>query len=441
MGRLTGLDVESQTQAQAESVGEFVPRKAAALVREAYDTYLAEGKGFLPATVPLDRLPQPFTAYLLACHELPARFDGPDEGVRGWLDHLFTQCDPAIIRAIDGLSAMECEKLMTVLCALAHTYRWDTSPPDKSAFALQRLALPEGIDKPWTYLARRMRQPRVGSLWNLTLCNWSLTTKRGGSEYSPEDLILPHLRLAHGWLLPPLAAALELWVLTFVETEARGVAVVQESVALIEAAEAADAEMALHRLERLNAAVKSMNEVFYTNVRLSRLDPGDWVERIQPTFRWGLDMGEGPLEGGSGLQLGSIQCVDGALDVPRTSLMATAAVASRTYMPEAHREFLAVIDAARPVVRRFVQERNDRRLTQGYNDCVKSLRTWRHAHLKRGALYLQAHGADRTIASTGLTISLDDDPLEIFTDTMRERIDETTRATLPTEDVPGLIER
>jgi hypothetical protein len=78
---------------------------------------------------------------------------------------------------------------------------------------------------------------------------------------------------------------------------------------------------------------------------------------------------------------------------------------------------------------------------KGYNDCVKSLRTWRHAHLKRGALYLQSHAADRTIASTGLTISLDDDPLEIFTDTMRERIDETTRATLPTEDVPGLIER
>ena len=274
MGRVTVGHVASQTAAQAERLRELVPREAAALVRHAYDTCLPEGKGFLPPLVPLDRLPPPFTAYLQACGELPARFDGPGAGVRTWLDGLFARYDPAVLRAMDDLSAMEREKLMTVLCALAHTYRWDTSRPDQSAFELRRLALPAGLDKPWTRLARLLKQPRVGSLWNLTLCNWSLTTKPGRSQYTPDELTLPHLRLAHGWLLPPLAAELELWVLTFVETEARGAAVVRESVALVEAVGDGDAAAVVHGLGRVTPAVKAMNAVLYTNVRLSRLDPG-----------------------------------------------------------------------------------------------------------------------------------------------------------------------
>ena len=408
-------------------------RAAAALVRDAYRAHLPEGKGFLPAAVPADRLPAPLAPYLRACEELPRRFGAPG-GVRPWLGALFARNDPAVARAIDGLGAAEEQALMTALCVLAHAYRWGTSPPDRAEFALTHLTLPEGMDRPWTRLARRLGQPRVGTLWNLMLCNWRLAGKPGGSPYTADEATVGGLRLAHGWLLPPYAAQLERFVLTFVETEARGAAVVDECVALIAAAAREDSPAVLRRLQRLRSAIEAMNGVFYRNIRTAVLDPGVWAERIQPTFAWGLEGDGGPLEGASGLQLGAVQCADATLGVEGETAMGRAAGASRRYMPEPHRRFLAALDGARPLVRGFVRERGDAALTRCYDGCVGALAAWRRAHQRRGQLYLggasDPGGTGRPRLSTGLSLQGEGDPVEGFEATMQQRIDETRRAAL-----------
>ena len=340
------------------------------------------------------------------------------------------------MRAIDRLTQMQRQTLMTVLCTLAHTYRWGRTPPDNAAFELTHLVLPPGIDTPWSHLADLLRQPRVGSLWNMALCNWALVSKPGGSDYAVEELTRENLRLTHGWLLPPLDAALEIFILTFVETEARGASVVQQSVDLVQSVVDNDAHAVLYHLERLDAAIKAMNQVFYTNIRAKVIDPASWNTYIKPIHGWGLDTGDGdgPLEGASGLQLGSIQCADAVLGIDDQTVLPRAAVASRKYMPEPHRRFLTAIDAVRPLVRRFVRECNDARLTQRYNDCVESLRAWRQAHQRRGALYLPGNRAGPISGTTGLAIAGSEHAVEEFHALMQERIDETAQARIPMLD-------
>lgn len=399
-------------------------------VEYAYTTYLPEDKGFLPPVVPLDRLPQAFEPYLRACDELPSRFGGVNGSVRPWLNGLFSRPNPEISRAITRLTLIEQQKLMTTLCMLAHSYRWEKTPPDKAAFELKHLALPPGIEEPWTQLASLLGQPRVGTLWNMALCAWSLVGRPGGSTYSVDELTIENLGLAYKWLQPPLDAALETFILTFVETEARGVAVVRKCVELVRSVANNDARMVLRHLERLNAAIKAMNQVFYKNIRAKRIDPASWNEYIKPIYGWG-DTGEGPLEGASGLQVGSIQCADAVLGIEDQTLLPRAVVESRKYMPEPHQRFLAAINTARPLLRRWVQERDDSLLTQRYNDCVESLRAWRQAHQKRGALYLRGNGDGPAGGTTGLAVSGGECAVEEFHAMMQERIDETTQAHIP----------
>ncbi len=407
------------------------PQVLAKRVQHAYATQLPAGKGFLPPVAPVDHLPDAFAPYLQACDELPSRFGVGNRSIRPWLDGLFSRPDPAVTRAIDRLAPMERQKLMTVLCTLAHTYRWEKTPPDHAAFELKHLVLPPGIDTPWSHLANLLHQPRVGSLWNMALCNWSLVSKPGGSAYAVEELTRANLRLVHGWLCPPLDAALEVFVLTFVETEARGVSVVRQSVEVVQAVVDKDAQAVLDALEALDAAIKAMNQVFYKNIRATVIDPASWNASIKPIHGWGLDTGDGPLEGASGLQLGSIQCADAVLGLDNQTFLARAAVASRRYLPAPHRRFLATMDAVRPLVPGFVQEQDDPLLTQRYNECVESLRAWRQAHQRRGALYLRGGGAGPMGGTTGLVIPASEHAGETFHSMMQERIDETVKARLP----------
>lgn len=117
-------------------------RRRVERVEHAYSTYLPSGKGFLPPVVPDDRLPETFKPYVRACDGLPGRFGGTNSSVRPWLDGLFSRHDATVCAAIDRLSLMERQKLMTVLSMLAHAYRWEKTPPDRAAFELTHLTLP-----------------------------------------------------------------------------------------------------------------------------------------------------------------------------------------------------------------------------------------------------------------------------------------------------------
>lgn len=170
-----------------------------------------------------------------------------------------------------------------------------------------------------------------------------------------------------------------------------------------------------------------MNHVFYKNIRAKLIDPAGWNECIKPIYGWGVNTEE-PLEGASGLQLGSIQCADAVLGIGHETFLPKAAVESRRYRPESHRRFLSVMDEVRALVPRYVRERDDPLLTQCYNACVDALRSWRHAHQRRGALYLRGNGNGPMGGTTGMAIASRDNAVEDFHSMMQERIDETTKA-------------
>lgn len=251
-----------------------------------------------------------------------------------------------------------------------------------------------------------------------------------------DEVTLENLRIGQHWLDPPLASALEVFILTFVETEARGEAVVRMSVDLVRAVARSDSSVVLTCLRALGEAIKAMNHVFYKNIRAKLIDPVSWNESIKPIYGWGLDTGEGTLEGASGLQLGSIQCADAVLGIENETFLPRAAVESRRYMPESHRRFLSVMDEVRVLVPSYVRERNNTLLTQHYNDCVDSLRAWRQAHQRRGALYLRGNGSGPMGGTTGMAIPGSDNAVEEFHSMMQERINETMSAHIPiTPDV------
>lgn len=403
-------------------------RLAVDRLEHTYRTCLPLGKGFLPLKTPVHVLPAAFDRYQRACDELPERFGSPNGGVRQWLDTRFAEHDPAVTEAIDHLSPLERQRAMTVLCTLAHSYRWGQAPPDRTAFELTSVTLPPGIDRPWTHLARILHQPRVGTLWNMALCNWSLNTRSEGSDYSVEEITTENLGLALGWLNPPLSRVLERFILTLVETEARGVAVVEHSVALVGSVANNDLGETSRTLAALQEAIGAMNCVFYRNIRSTVIDPAAWNASVKPIYGWGIDAGDGVLEGASGLQLGAIQCADAALGIDDRSAMARAAVEARKYLPENHRRFLTLMDNARPLVPAFVRGCGDPVVAERYSACVDALLTWRRAHRQRGSLYLRGAGSGPMGATTGMTVcNHEHAAIASFHTLMDERIDETAR--------------
>lgn len=129
-------------------------RDLAARAHASYETELGTVGAFLPERTPPDRLAPPFTRYGDACLELPRRHPAEFGGVRRWLDDEFGAVDPPAVSALVDLPRSQQDELMTVLSFLAHAYRWDTIPPAPERFAERQIALPAGIEEPWTELAR-----------------------------------------------------------------------------------------------------------------------------------------------------------------------------------------------------------------------------------------------------------------------------------------------
>ncbi len=411
--------------------------QVARLLRQSYEADLGDVGAFLPERVPLDELPSPFEPYLAACSELPARYPEDRGGVRRWLERTFPYEDRAVSRAIMDLSCAERETLMTALSVLGHTYRWDRVPPAGARFHEQRIALPPGISGPWTTLARALDQPRVGTTWSLHLCNWRMADRPGGSAYEPEELTADTVRVARNWLQPPVDEHLERFSLSFVLLEARGAAALRHLVDAVDGAARGCVEQTFAALERLHGAIEAVTLAFSSNVRKRTVDPSTWLKLVQPTFAWSVEGAEpGCVEGGpSGMQVAIIQALDAALAIDGRSALARSAVAARPMMPRRHRRFLANLDQGGPLLRRFVRDTGCPALTDQYNRCIRGVVSFRNTHKSRGALYLRNRpesGTERV--STGLTIGVGDDPLEVFERTMSERTSETQAAMLPLED-------
>lgn len=399
-------------------------------VETAWRESVTPAGGFLSPRIPLDRVPLPFARWQDALAELPGRYHRPDASVRGWLDDAFGEWDPALDGIVTDLGPAETDKLFTVLSFLGHAYRWDSAPPRPDAYRAARIDVPAGIARPWALLARKLDVPRVGNLYSMLGCNWSLRGRTGGEPYRNEELVGDALALQHVWLQAPEDREICAFICTVIETEARGAPALRTIVSLVRAAVRESRHETVFFLDRLRAEIEELGRPFRTYIQKKAMQPDHFLTLIQPTFIWALDEGDGhgPLEGASGPQVGCLQAIDAVLSVPRRSPMAHAILKSRAYMQARHRRFLEVLEANAGVVRAFVEKSRDPQTTALFNACAEGMENWRRIHQKRGALYLKGAAPDYT--STGLVVALDTDRVQAFETAMEQRTRETTEARL-----------
>jgi hypothetical protein len=397
-----------------------------------FERCLSGEGGFLPSTVPGAALPDAFSRFLAAIDELPSHYHGAEASVRAWLDREFADQAHSLDIEIDQLDGPRCDALMTVLSILCHSYRWDSAPPRPASYALSRVELPIGLGRPWARLSERLDVPRVGNLYSMVLSNWRLLDHRGGDGYRNESLTRDHLRVAHSWLRPEAEHALSSFILTSIETEARGARAIRTAVELVHASEAQDAPRTSDLLEQLVQQIGDMGQPFKRYIQKKNFSADQFLTLIQPTTIWALTEEGVVLEGPSGLQVGCVQVIDGLLGIPSQSRLGQAFLETRRYLPKRHREFLVAFDAAAPVVRQFIQTTASPLLIDQFNACIETMHLWRQMHGKRAELYLKPETpvAVQHYISTGLVVGLEDNRVETLTHTMDERRAETADAAL-----------
>jgi hypothetical protein len=401
-------------------------------LRLEYERCLSSEGGFLPDTVPGPALPDVFSRFLAVIEELPNHYHGADASARAWLDREFASHDRSYDVEIDLLDGPRCDALMTVLSILCHAYRWDSAPPRPDSYALTRLELPVGLGRPWARLSERLDVPRVGNLYSMVISNWRLLDHQGSDVYRNENLTRDHLRVAHSWLRPEADHALSSFILTSIETEARGALAIRTAVELVHASEAEDAPRISRLLEQLVQEIGEMGQPFKRYIQKKNFSADQFLTLIQPTTIWALTEEGVSLEGPSGLQVGCVQVIDALLGIPSQSRLGQAFLETRRYLPKRHREFLVAFDAAAPVVRQFIQTTASPILIDQFNACIETMHLWRQMHGKRAELYLKPEtpAVVQHYISTGLVVGLDDNRVETLARTMNERRTETADAAL-----------
>jgi Indoleamine 2,3-dioxygenase len=183
----------------------------------------------------------------------------------------------------------------------------------------------------------------------------------------------------------------------------------------------------------LGRELERMSEPFMFNVRKANFSSDDFLTLIQPTTIWGLDEGEGVLEGASGPQIGALQIADSILGIDRSSAMGQAVLHSRKYLPARHRRFIEIFESYCPAVSAFVLAQNNPSLTEPFNACLDVMMGWRRMHQKRGAMNLkpQTTESNPSYVSSGGVIALKDERIARFEASMQDRMDETRAARAP----------
>jgi hypothetical protein len=389
--------------------------------------------GFLPRQTPADSLPARWLLYLNAALELPQRYHFAGADVRPWLGSVFA--DPVLDAdvALNSLSEPEADKLETVVGVLSHAFRWGSAPPLPERYTETVVTLPAGLADVWAAFGRARGHPRVANMFSMVLANWRLHVPSNG-EYRVEQLLAGAYSIAVPWLQPEKLAALTTFLATSIETEARGARAVKTAVQLIGAVRLEDRVSLAALLGQLGRELERMSEPFMFNVRKAHFSSDDFLTLIQPTTIWGLDEGEGVLEGASGPQIGALQIADSVLGIDRSSPMGQAVLHSRKYLPARHRRFIEVFEVYCPSVSAFVLAQNDPVLSEPFNACLDVMMGWRRMHQKRGAMNLKPQAAETKLsyASSGGVIALEDERIKRFEAAMQDRMNETHAARVET---------
>jgi Indoleamine 2,3-dioxygenase len=404
---------------------------------------LAGETGFLPRLTPANSLPARWTAYLNAALELPNRYHFVGADVRPWLASLFAQPVPNADAVIQGLSEPQADRLETVLGVLCHAFRWASAPPAPERYLETAVTLPAGLADVWAAFARARGNPRVGNMFAIVLANWRLHDVPGSARYSPDELRFGTYSMPIPWLKDEKMLALTTFLGASLETEARGAPAVKTAVQLVGAALSDDASRVAALLEQFRDQLKIVSEPFMHYVRKANFSSDDFLTLIQPTTIWGLDEGDGVLEGVSGPQIGVLQIADSVLGIDRSSAMGQAALHTRTYLPARHQQFIRVFEQHCGILSAYVLWKNEPALVEPFNACLDAMMMWRRMHQKRGAMNLKSNvqGAAYNYTSSGGGIALEDERVARFEGLMQQRMDETRGARIeaafgaPTEEL------
>jgi indoleamine 2,3-dioxygenase len=355
--------------------------------------------GFLPDTVPLTRLPDPYY------HKW--------EGVVDELQALILT--RRIRPVVDGLPVLstiglehdaEWRRAYSLLCFMAHAYIWgDDQPADR---------LPAAISVPLLEVSKKLELPPVATY--AALCLWNFKPL-----FSDEDID----NLENLATLNTFTGSIdESWFyLVSVAIEARGGPIIPLMMTAIAAARRGDGATVARclatfaeRLTDLTAILQRMHE---------NCDPSMFFHRIRPYFAGSKNMAEAGLPsgvmyedadgnveyrqyaGGSNAQSSLIQFFDIILGVKHRPTGEKPGSASeseresrgeapqhnflaemRKYMPGPHARFLKhVAEVAN--IRPFVEARRDNReLCLAYDACLAMLSAFRDTHINIVARYI-----------------------------------------------------
>lgn len=386
---------------------------------------------FVPAKVPLMKLPAPFDTYIRILDVLHTVNTASKGGVRVFIENALSTVSLELIQ-IDSLSYWQKEKLLSVLTMLAHCYRWNHLPPSPHEYERKSIEFPEKLWAPLTYVADKLGHLYCGSHWSTTLLNFQVKGQEPATELALEHIKSEDIYIAHSWVSPELRPQLEQWIRIFVMTDIAGAVANRACIEILQGIEANSIPEVSKNLDLLYEGIGKIASVFNREVRGQKLDIAAWRNHIQPTFIWGIisDHSGVPLEGASGLQVGCIHLIDITLGLEMDSKMGKALMESRKYFPRHDRNFLQQMEPYRAHLKSFISEKNDPSLTEKYNKCVEALESYRVSHRQRGKVYIQGDGSPKAITTTGLSIQSSDDAIKHFEIDMNERIKETTERLL-----------
>ena len=395
-----------------------------------FSTFVQENNfknGFLPQCVPGIVLPDSLFQYYNCIQSLSEYFSVSCDGVRPWLDKIFSSYDYTLDKVIDKLTQEEKYEFLTILSILIQSYRWDKCPPASAEYKRNTIIFPKGLYTPWKTLSHHFSLPLSNTYYSIIASNWTLKDKKPGDLYTLSDMRADNIKLLYSWLKPPYEEQLAHFLLSFVELESFGALVIDCITKAFSAIWDNNLGLLKVSLSELDVAINQINRAFNKRIKIKNISIEDWKEIIHIPFGWGIIRDGKRLEGANGMQVGTLAMLNSFFGIASDSSIGKATLGSRVYLLPKQRKLLEILDNSN-VLRTFVMEAKNTELTTLYNKNLDSLVRWRVSHQRRGHKYLAHPTNEMPQMATGLTLpdagnSID----EIFYDEMEDRITETRR--------------
>ncbi|KAI5958437.1 BNA2 [Candida margitis] len=340
---------------------------------EAYD--VGPHSGFLPSTLPLERLPQKY-------------YKPWEEIISNLQALLITRKIRDVVNKLPNLSTghleneRELQRAYQVLGFIAHAYIWGTNEPvDK---------LPPQIAEPWISVSSKLGLPPIGTYSGLVLYNFKKIDKDG-------DFSLDNLTTINTFT----GSIDESWFyLVSIYFERKGSLSIYTGMEALKCAERGQTKQLIENLQQLAESIDILGS---TLLRMEEMcDPHIFYFRIRPYLAGWQNMASVGLEkgvyygnektarsyaGGSNAQSSLPQFLDIILGIRHFATGDLTADNSflnemRQYMPKKHREFLEALEPYTSTIRDFVSSQHNEELTLAYDACLAMLKSFRDKHIQ-----------------------------------------------------------